>query len=47
MGLQAHVLFLDYGGYAIVEKGDIRVLDEKFLELPFQGVPAKLAGKFL
>ncbi|CAB4010147.1 Hypothetical predicted protein [Paramuricea clavata] len=41
---KAHVLFLDYGGYAIVERGDMRVLDEKFLELPFQGVPAKLAG---
>jgi hypothetical protein len=42
---KGHVRFLDYGGYATVDKDDIRVLHEKFLELPFQGVPAKLAGK--
>ncbi len=27
-----------------MDKEDIRALDEKFLQLPFQGVPAKLAG---
>ena len=37
--------FVDYGNSAAVEKEDMRVLDEKFLELPFQGVQGKLAGK--
>lgn len=38
--------FLDNGGYDAVDKEDIRVLDEKFLELPFQAVEAKLAGTY-
>jgi hypothetical protein len=42
-GEKAHIRFLDYGRYANLEE-DIRVLDDKFLELSFQGVPAKLAG---
>ena len=43
--VQGYVRFLDYGGYATVEKDDFRVIDEKFLEFPFQGVQARLAGK--
>ena len=39
--------FVDYGGFATVEKDDIRVLDERFLELPFQGVQGKLTGKVM
>ena len=39
--------FLDYGGEAALEKDDIRELDEKFLDLPFQAVLAKLCGKLV
>ncbi|XP_028405181.1 tudor domain-containing protein 7-like [Dendronephthya gigantea] len=41
---KAYIRFLDYGGNATVNREDVRVLDEKFLKLPFQGVSAKLAG---